>query len=146
MLTENMTTNTSRKIVKMGSGRLWIGIGAAFGALGVIAGALGVHALKGELDPGALNTFQTAVRFQMYHALALIGVGILGALWKSKAINVAGALLTLGVILFCGSLFILALTGIGIFGAVAPFGGLSLILGWAIIVVAAISRPSTSGD
>ena len=145
MLKEESSVNVSNSYVKMDASRVWIGIGAALGALGVIAGALGVHALRSDLDAGALNTFQTAVRFQMYHALALLGVGILGILWKSRAVNFAGALLTLGVVIFCGSLYALALTGIGILGAIAPIGGLSLIVGWAALILAAIRRPRTSG-
>lgn len=120
--------------------RLWVGLGAAFGLISVIAGAAGTHALRDTLDAGALNTFETAVRFQMYHALALVAVGLLATRWKTSLVKVTGSLFTLGVLFFSGSLYILALTGIGAFGAIAPLGGLSLIIGWSVLVLAAIRR------
>ena len=78
----------------------------------------------------------------MYHALALLLIGLLAGRWNTKLVRVTGALFTLGVLLFSGSLYILALTGIGAFGAIAPLGGLSLIIGWALLVLAAIRRRS----
>ncbi len=114
--------------------RYWIGLGAVFGLFSVVAGALGVHALRDVLDPGALNTFQTAARFQMYHALALVLTGLLVDRWPARMLVAAGWLFTAGVVLFCGSLYILALTGIGVFGAVAPVGGLGLIGGWGLLI------------
>ncbi len=122
--------------------RLWIGLGATFGLISVIAGAAGTHALRDTLDAGALNTFETAVRFHMYHALALLVIGLLASRWHTSLVKVTGALFTLGVLLFSGSLYILALTGIGAFGAIAPLGGLSLIIGWAALMLAAIRRRS----
>ena len=120
--------------------RYWIGLGAVFGLLSVVAGALGVHALRDTLDPGALNTFQTASRFQMYHALALVLTGLLVDRWPSRMLVSAGWLFTGGVVVFCGSLYILALTGIGLFGAVAPVGGLSLMGGWGLLVLSVFTR------
>ena len=70
--------------------RFWIGIGALLGLLGVIAGAAGTHALRGSIDAGALNTFETAVRFQMYHAFALLVTGLMADRWPSRWINAAG--------------------------------------------------------
>ena len=120
--------------------RYWIGLGAVFGLLSVVAGALGVHALRDTLDPGALNTFQTAARFQMYHALALVLTGLLVDRWPSRMLVAAGWLFTTGVVVFCGSLYILALTGIGLFGAVAPVGGLGLIGGWALQILSVFKK------
>ena len=120
--------------------RYWIGLGAVFGLLSVVAGARGVHALRDTLDPGALNTFQTASRFQMYHALALVLTGLLVDRWPSRMLVSAGWLFTGGVVVFCGSLYILALTGIGLFGAVAPVGGLSLMGGWGLLVLSVFTR------
>ena len=122
----------------MGSARLWIGAGAFFGLLSVAAGAMGVHALRGALDAGAIDTFETAVRFQMYHALALLATGILTGRWKSRLFSLAGTLFTAGVVLFSGSLYSLALTGIGAFGAVAPVGGLFLMAGWIALIIGMI--------
>ena len=121
------------------STRHLIGLGAVFGLLSVLAGALGVHALRDTLDPGALNTFQTATRFQMYHALALVLTGLLVDRWPSRRLVTAGWLFTAGVVVFCGSLHILALTGIGIFGAVAPVGGASLMGGWGLLILSAFT-------
>ena len=120
--------------------RYWIGLGAVFGLLSVVAGALGVHALRDVLDPGALNTLQTATRFQMYHALALVLTGLLVDRWPSRMLVAAGLLFTAGVVLFSGSLYILALTGIGVFGAVAPVGGASLIAGWSLLILRVFTK------
>ena len=115
-----------------------IAIAAILGLISVIAGAAGTHALRDMLDAGALGAFETAARFQMYHALALLAVGILATRWQSRALTISAALLTLGALLFSGSLYILAMSGIGIFGAVAPIGGLCLMAGWASLVFAAL--------
>ena len=115
-----------------------IAAAAILGLLAVIAGAAGTHALRDTLDPGALRTFETAARFQMYHALALLAVGILSMRWQTRVLTVSAALFTLGILLFSGSLYILALSGIGIFGAIAPIGGVSLMAGWASLIIAAL--------
>ena len=87
-----------------------IAIAAILGLLAVIAGAAGTHALRNTLDAGALRTFETAARFQMYHALALLAAGLLFERWQTRALTIAAALFTLGTVLFSGSLYILALT------------------------------------
>ena len=117
--------------------QITIAIAAIFGLLAVIAGAAGTHALRDTLDASALRTFETAARFQMYHALALLAVGILSMRWQTRVLTVSAALFTVGILLFSGSLYILALTGIGIFGAIAPIGGISLMAGWASLILAA---------
>ena len=117
-----------------------IAIAATFGLLSVIAGAAGTHALRDTLDASALGTFETAARFQMYHALALLAVGLLAMRWHTRWLTAATALFGLGTLLFSGSLYILALSGIGIFGAVAPVGGLCLMAGWTSLIAAAL-RP-----
>ena len=114
--------------------RFWMAVGASFGLLSVVAGALAIHSLRGVLDAGSLNTFETAARFQMYHALALLATGLLADRSTSGLFTLAGWLFTVGILLFSGSLYILALTGIGAFGAVAPVGGVSLIAGWTALV------------
>ena len=122
----------------MSSARLWLAVGAIFGLLGVLAGAFGAHVLRGALTDNALNTFETAVRFQMYHALSLLATGLLIERWTSRLIGIAGALFTIGVLFFSGSLYALSLAGIGTFGAVAPVGGVSLIAGWTTLIVGII--------
>ena len=118
----------------------WVAVGAILGLLGVAMGAAGTHALEGRLDADALDTLETAVRFQMYHAIALVAVGGLGIVWQSRAVAISCGLLTFGVIVFCGSLYLIALADIGAFGAVAPVGGLSLMAGWGALAVGALRR------
>jgi uncharacterized membrane protein YgdD (TMEM256/DUF423 family) len=105
--------------------------GAILGALGVAIGAFGAHALKASLQASNhFDTFETAVRYQFYHALALILVGILANNFKNKLINYSGYCFIIGTIIFCGALYTICFTGINLFGAVAPIGGLFMILGW----------------
>lgn len=112
--------------------RQWIVIGTVLAGLAVALGAFGSHALKATLTAnGRLDTYQTAVQYHMFHALALIALGLLSAHLSSPQIAWAGGLLTLGVLLFSGSLYILSIFNIPIMGAVAPFGGTAFILGWA---------------
>ena len=122
----------------------WIIVGAILGLLGVAMGAAGTHALEDRIDVDALDTLETAVRFQMYHAIALVAVGALGSVWKSRAVTISCGLLTFGVIVFCGSLYLIALVDIGVFGAVAPVGGLSLMAGWGTLAIGA-ARHFVSG-
>ena len=128
----------------MSTSRVLIMAGGILGLLGVVAGAMGVHALRDVLDAKALNTFETGVRFQMYHALALLAVGLLAGQWKTGIVKLSGVLFTVGVVLFSGSLYILAITGIGVFGAIAPLGGLSLMAAWTSLIVGAIRQRDPS--
>jgi uncharacterized membrane protein YgdD (TMEM256/DUF423 family) len=128
----------------MSTSRVLIMAGGILGLLGVVAGAMGVHALRDTLDARALSTFETGVRFQMYHALALLGVGTLAGRWKTGFVKLSGVLFTAGVVLFSGSLYILAITGIGVFGAIAPLGGLSLMAAWTSLIVGAIRQRERS--
>ena len=128
----------------MSTSRVLIMAGGILGLLGVVAGAMGVHALRDVLDAKALNTFETGGRFQIYHALALLAVGSLAGRWKTGFVKLSGVLFTAGVVLFSGSLYILAITGIGVFGAIAPLGGLSLMAAWTSLIVGAIRQREPS--
>ncbi len=128
----------------MSTSRVLIMAAGILGLLGVVAGAMGVHALRDTLDARALSTFETGVRFQMYHALALLAVGSLAGRWKTGFVKLSGVLFTAGVVLFSGSLYILAITGIGVFGAIAPLGGLSLMAAWTSLIVGAIRQRGPS--
>jgi len=128
----------------MSTSRALILAGSIFGLLGVVLGAVGVHALRDTLDAKALGTFETGVRFQMYHALALLAVGLLAGQWKTGLVKLSGILFAAGIALFSGSLYILAVTGIGVFGAIAPLGGLSLIAAWASLIIGAIRQREPS--
>ena len=106
--------------------------GGVLGMLGVVIGAFGAHALKSRLVAnGRLDTFETAVKYQFYHALALILLGLIMNQWDQKAFVISGYGFLTGTLLFSGSLYVLAIAGITRMGAVAPFGGLAMILGWA---------------
>ena len=116
-------------------------IGALAGAVGVALGAFGAHALRSRLTPEMLAVFETGVRYQMYHALALVALAAIeprGTLSGGYLIVTAGWSFAVGIVLFSGSLYILALTGATAFGIVTPFGGLAFLVGWAALAIAAI--------
>lgn len=128
-------------------------LGAAFGFIGVALGAFGSHALRGKLPPDRAATFETGVRYQMWHALALFAVVIVdawtpgsgsflflaadrGTGWPALA---AGWLFVAGIVLFSGSLYVLAVTRRPAWGALTPFGGVCLLLGWALLLFAIVA-------
>ncbi len=113
--------------------RLWLTIAGILGATGVAAGALGAHALEGSLSADDLDTWDTAARYQIYHALALLGVAWAVTRWSGALIRVAGVALAAGSVLFSGSLYLLAVTDTAVLGAVAPLGGASMIAGWMLL-------------
>lgn len=114
--------------------RFFIQAGAVLGALAVALGAFGAHALKGYLAQiNRADTFETAVKYQFYHALALILVGILSKEFSSTTLQWSGRLLFAGILVFAGSLYAICFTGITAFGAVAPIGGSLLIIGWLLL-------------
>jgi uncharacterized membrane protein YgdD (TMEM256/DUF423 family) len=119
--------------------RLILQIAALLGALGVGIGAFGAHGLRKMLEEtGRFDTFETAVRYQFYHVLALLAVGLLLALRPDiRGLSLAAWLFLGGILLFSGSLYILCFTGITKMGAVAPIGGLLLIAGWLGLLWAA---------
>ena len=110
--------------------RTFASIGALFGFLAVAAGAFGAHALRARLSPDDLAIFETAARYQMYHALALVAVAWAGTRWPGGAANAAGWLFVGGTVVFSGSLYVLVLTGTRWLGAITPLGGLALLGGW----------------
>jgi uncharacterized membrane protein YgdD (TMEM256/DUF423 family) len=105
-------------------------LGAVFAALGVAAGAFGAHSLKGMVSADMLVVFETAVRYQMYHALALLIVGGMLTHPFERTMRVAGWCFVVGIVLFSGSLYVVALMGIRWFGAVTPIGGVAFLAGW----------------
>jgi len=112
----------------------WLGIAAVNGALAVTAGAFAAHGLKARLSPDMLAVFETGARYHMYHALA---IGLASFVPAPKA---AWAFLA-GIILFCGSLYLLALTAIPMLGAITPLGGICFIAGWALLAWKAFKGP-----
>ncbi len=116
--------------------------GALFGALSVALGAFGAHAFKAALTAsGRLDTYETAVKYQFYHALALVLIAVLlqkpGIPGAEKFLHWSGYAFIAGILIFSGSLYILCLTGITKFGAITPIGGLFLIAGWVCLMLAA---------
>ena len=123
--------------------RKWLFIGAITGALAVLLAAFGEHALAGRLAPHNLVTFANGTRYQMYHALA-IGLAALAARGPAARLARTAALLFfVGTVLFSGSLYGLALTGIRVLGFVTPLGGLALIAGWIALALAALKMEDT---
>jgi uncharacterized membrane protein YgdD (TMEM256/DUF423 family) len=107
-----------------------IAAGAINGALAVMAGAFGAHGLKARLAPELLATWQTGAEYHMYHALALVLVGAVAAAQPQASLNGPAAAMLAGIVLFSGSLYLLALSGVKTLGAVTPIGGVAFIIGW----------------
>jgi uncharacterized membrane protein YgdD (TMEM256/DUF423 family) len=116
---------------------VWLVVAAINGALAVAAGAFGAHALQGRLDAHAMQVFETGARYHMYHALAigLAAFAIRGA--GASAAQASAIFFLAGIVLFSGSLYLLALTGIRTLGIVTPFGGLAFLVGWGALAYAA---------
>jgi uncharacterized membrane protein YgdD (TMEM256/DUF423 family) len=111
-------------------------MGCTFGLSVVAAGAFGAHALRTRLPADLLAVFETAARYQMYHALALLAAALLAARAPSRAASAAGWLFAAGIVVFSGSLYALALTGIRVLGAITPLGGLCFLAGWFALALA----------
>ncbi|MBV9331484.1 MAG: DUF423 domain-containing protein [Alphaproteobacteria bacterium] len=114
----------------------WLAIAAANGAIAVAAGAFGAHALRARLDAHALGVFETGARYQMYHALA-IGLSAFAIRARAAQAQLAAMFFLGGIVLFSGSLYLLALTGMRGFGFVTPFGGIGFLIGWLLLAWAA---------
>jgi uncharacterized membrane protein YgdD (TMEM256/DUF423 family) len=108
--------------------------GALFAGLAVAAGAFGAHALKAILAVEMLAVFETAARYQMYHALALLFIGLADVRGTSRPLRAAGWMFVLGIGLFSGSLYAVALSGVRWLGAVTPLGGAAFIVGWVLVI------------
>ncbi len=103
-----------------------IALGALNAAIAIAAGAFGAHALRARLEPRALEVFETGARYHMYHALALVLCGVIA----TRGATTAGWILQAGIVVFSGSLYALALTGVKGLGAITPLGGLAFLVGW----------------
>ena len=131
-----MTTDT-----ESGLGRRLIAIGAILALLAVAAGAFAAHGLKTVLDAYQLGIFETAARYQMYHAIAIFGVGVLASTNRlpRRWLTIAAVAFCAGIALFSGSLYALALGAPRWFGAITPLGGTLFMLGWLGIAIAALT-------
>ncbi len=115
--------------------------GAINAAIAVGFGAFGAHALKERLSEHYLAVWETAVQYQMFHAIALLAIGILSSsalFGASTQLSWAGYLILAGIVIFSGSLYVLSLSGIGILGAITPIGGVAFIAGWIMLIIAAV--------
>lgn len=115
----------------------WFVLGALAGALGIALGAFGAHALKTMVGSDLLTVFETGVRYQMYHALALLAVGLAAQRWPGTWIQAAGWLFAAGIVIFSGSLYVMTFTGVKWLGAITPLGGVAFILGWIALALSA---------
>jgi uncharacterized membrane protein YgdD (TMEM256/DUF423 family) len=114
-----------------------IALGALNAAIAIAAGAFAAHSLRARLDARSVEVFETAARYHMYHAFALVLAGMLANASAMRGTQLAGWLFQAGIVLFSGSLYALALTGAKTLGAVAPFGGIAFLGGWLCLAWAA---------
>ena len=118
--------------------RLFLAIGSISGALAVILGAFGAHGLKSRLSEKMLANYMTGVEYHFYHTFALLAVGLLAMHLPSRLLSAGGWAFIIGILIFSGSLYVMALTGITKLGAITPIGGLLFIIGWTLLAVAVI--------
>lgn len=110
--------------------------------IAIAAGAFGAHGLKAILSADMLSIWQTAVQYQMLHGLALLALANLSSRWQAKPIRLSAICMLVGIVLFSGSLYLLAFTGVRILGAITPIGGVAFLSGWAILLWEACKHPS----
>jgi uncharacterized membrane protein YgdD (TMEM256/DUF423 family) len=117
-------------------GSRWIALGSVSAAAAIAAGAFGAHALRARLDGRSLEIFETAARYHLIHSLALVAVGIVVD-QELMAARRSGVAFAVGIVVFCGSLYALALTQVKVLGAITPIGGVAFIVGWLLLALAA---------
>lgn len=118
--------------------RIFLAVGALFGALAVAAGAFGAHVAEARLPAERLATLELAARYQMYHALALVAAAWAAHRWPGASATAAGVLFVVGIVLFSGSLYALSLGAPRWFGAITPFGGTAFLVGWLLLAWTAL--------
>lgn len=118
--------------------KLFLILGAINGFLAVALGAFGAHGLEGKLSEKALNTWEKAVNYQMFHTMALLVTGLLLAKLQSVGMVWAGWMFLIGIILFSGSLYIYSTSGIKTFAMITPFGGVAFLIGWVLLGYAVV--------
>lgn len=127
--------------------KIYLALGSILAGLAVILGAFGAHGLKQIVPAETVASYQTGVQYQMYHAFALLIVGILAGRINSSLINYAGVFFVAGIILFSGSLYLLASlkamnkVGVSGIGLITPIGGIMFIIGWILLLIAVLKQP-----
>ena len=121
--------------------KIWLLSAALFGFLSVAIGAFGAHSLKNVLDEYGKSVYEKAVLYQMFHSMALLAVGVLQHLFKGISFSPAGFGFLVGIVLFSGSLYALAITGTKWLGAITPIGGLAFLFGWTWFLLALSKIP-----
>ena len=116
----------------------WFATGAVLCGVGVVLGAFGAHGLRARLAADMLAVFETGVRYHLIHALGLLAVAWAASRWPSAWVGAAGWLFVAGIVVFSGSLYVLAVTGARWLGAVTPIGGVCFIAGWVVLAVGAL--------
>jgi uncharacterized membrane protein YgdD (TMEM256/DUF423 family) len=119
--------------------RTFLLVGSVAALIGVAVGAFGAHGLRDRLSPEMLEVFETGVRYQMYHAFAILFVAVTLARFDGWLVRTAGWLFVSGIVLFSGSLYLLAVSGVKTLGAITPLGGLAFLAGWACLALVAIT-------
>ena len=118
-------------------------VGAALAMLGVLLGAFGAHALKNSLPTDMVAVYQTGVQYHLIHALGIVLIAVLAITQPGwKRLLLAGWLMVIGVLLFSGSLYLLALSGVRLFGAITPLGGMCFIAAWGLLVFSPLGAPA----
>ncbi|AIE61609.1 DUF423 domain-containing protein [Bacillus methanolicus] len=118
--------------------KLFIILGAINAFLSVALGAFGAHGLEGKIEPKYMEIWKTGVTYQMFHAAGLLVIGILlGKVPVNSLLSLSGWLMFIGIVLFSGSLYVLSVTRISVLGAITPFGGISFLAAWVLLVIAA---------
>lgn len=118
--------------------KLFLTLGSISGALGVMLGAFGAHGLKDKLSDKMLANWMTGVEYHFYHTFALFVVGLLALKFQSALLSASGWSFVLGILIFSGSLYAMALTGVTKLGAITPIGGLAFIIGWILLATAVL--------
>lgn len=126
----------------------WLVFAGVFGFLAVALGAFAAHGLRGRVDDQRMSqrefdAFRTGAEYQMYHALALVGVQVAANRRRSMCTLIAGYAFVLGILVFSGSLYAFALSGQTKFGMITPFGGVAFLVGWAALAIASLQKRDT---
>ncbi|WP_373047074.1 DUF423 domain-containing protein [Vulgatibacter sp.] len=118
--------------------RIWLALGAVNAFLAVAAGAFGAHGLKARLPADLLAVFQTGAQYHMFHGLGLLAVGLFAMQRPGSLVDASGWTMLAGIVLFSGSLYALALSGVRVLGAITPIGGLAFLAAWLLLAIAAL--------